>query len=313
MQGKVILVTGGAKRVGAAICRRLHAQGARLVVHYRSSFDEAKVLQDELNRKRSDSAALVQADLLDTELLPDLVEKAAGRFGQLDVLINNASSFFPTLLQQCTLADWHDLIGSNLQAPLFLAQAAAPYLKEQNGCVVNIVDIHTERPLKNYVIYNAAKGGLLALEAQVGALRDTFMKKGVQMLVDGSDPEALRVALELELDVYEEEQRRAAKIWDAAGGYAPTIGILGAVMGLIHVMENLSDPSKLGGGIAVAFVATIYGVGSANLLFLPIANKIKMHIEAQVKLKSMFIEGLVGIGNGDNPRIIESRLQGFIG
>ena len=157
------------------------------------------------------------------------------------------------------------------------------------------------------------KGGLLALEAQVGALRDTFMKKGVQMLVDGSDPEALRVALELELDVYEEEQRRAAKTWDAAGGYAPTIGILGAVMGLIHVMENLSDPSKLGGGIAVAFVATIYGVGSANLLFLPIANKIKMHIEAQVKLKSMFIEGLVGIGNGDNPRIIESRLQGFIG
>ena len=157
------------------------------------------------------------------------------------------------------------------------------------------------------------KGGLLALEAQVGALRDTFMKKGIQMLVDGSDPEALRMALELELDVYEEEQRRAAKIWDAAGGYAPTIGILGAVMGLIHVMENLSDPSKLGGGIAVAFVATIYGVGSANLLFLPIANKIKMHIEAQVKLKAMFIEGLVGIGNGENPRIIESRLQGFIG
>ena len=157
------------------------------------------------------------------------------------------------------------------------------------------------------------KGGLLALEAQVGALRDNFMKKGVQLLIDGSDPEALRMALELELDVYEEEQRRAAKIWDAAGGYAPTIGILGAVMGLIHVMENLSDPSKLGGGIAVAFVATIYGVGSANLLFLPIANKIKMHIESQVKLKSMFIEGLVGIGNGENPRIIESRLLGFVG
>lgn len=163
MQGKVILVTGAAKRVGAAICRRLHAQGARLVVHYRSSFDEAKALHDELNRKRADSAALVQADLLDMELLPDLVEKAADRFGRLDVLINNASSFFPTLLQQCTLADWHDLVGSNLQAPLFLAQAAAPYLKEQRGCIVNIVDIHTERPLKNYVIYNAAKGGLLAL------------------------------------------------------------------------------------------------------------------------------------------------------
>ncbi|MER0171315.1 MAG: pteridine reductase [Nitrosomonas sp.] len=163
MQGNVILVTGGAKRVGAAICRRLHAQGARLVVHYRSSFDEAKALHDELNQKRSDSVVLVKADLLDTELLPDLVEKAASRFGQLDVLINNASSFFPTLLPQCTLDDWRDLVGSNLQAPLFLAQAAAPYLKERHGCIVNIVDIHTERPLKNYVIYNAAKGGLLSL------------------------------------------------------------------------------------------------------------------------------------------------------
>lgn len=163
MQGKVILVTGGAKRVGAAICRRLHAQGARLVVHYRSSLDEAKALYDELTQKRPDSVALVQADLLDTELLPELIEKAANRFGQLDVLINNASSFFPTLLQHCTLEDWEDLIGSNLRAPLFLSQAAAPYLKAQRGSIVNIVDIHTERPLKNYVIYNAAKGGLLSL------------------------------------------------------------------------------------------------------------------------------------------------------
>ncbi|PSJ17990.1 pteridine reductase [Nitrosomonas supralitoralis] len=163
MQGKVILVTGGAKRVGAAICRRLHAQGARLIVHYRSSFDEAKILHDELNQKRADSVALVQADLLDIAYLSELVRKAVDRFGQLDVLINNASSFFPTLLPQCTLEDWNDLIGSNLQAPLFLTQAIAPYLKEQLGCVVNIVDIHAERPLKNYVIYNAAKGGLLAL------------------------------------------------------------------------------------------------------------------------------------------------------
>ncbi len=176
-------------------------------------------------------------------------------------------------------------------------------------------DYNPQKLIKTLLEWSQAsrKGGLLALEAQVGSLRDNFMKKGVQLLIDGSDPEALRMALELELDVYEEEQRSAAKIWDAAGGYAPTIGILGAVMGLIHVMENLSDPSKLGGGIAVAFVATIYGVGSANLLFLPIANKIKMHIESQVKLKSMFIEGLVGIGNGENPRIIESRLQGFLG
>ena len=163
MQGKVILVTGGAKRVGAAICRRLHAQGAYLIVHYRSSLDEAKALSDELNRQRPESVALAQADLLDTDLLPSLVEKAIKRFGRLDVLINNASSFFPTLLQQCTMNDWDDLVGSNLQAPLFLTQAAASYLKERRGCVVNIIDIHTERPLKNYVIYNAAKGGLLAL------------------------------------------------------------------------------------------------------------------------------------------------------
>ncbi len=163
MYERVILITGGAKRVGAAICRRLHAQGARLVIHYRSSHAEAKALQYELNQQRSDSVALVQADLLDTDLLPDLIQKTIQRFGQLDVLINNASSFFPTLLQQCTQADWNDLVGSNLQAPLFLSQAAAPHLKHQRGCIVNIVDIHTERPLKNYVIYNAAKGGLLSL------------------------------------------------------------------------------------------------------------------------------------------------------
>ncbi|MFO1379659.1 MAG: flagellar motor protein [Chitinivorax sp.] len=160
--------------------------------------------------------------------------------------------------------------------------------------------------------HSSRKGGLLSLEAQLGGLRDPFMKKGVQMLVDGTEPGALRTALELEIDIYEERLRRSAKIWDAAGGYAPTIGILGAVLGLIHVMENLSDPSKLGGGIAVAFVATIYGVGSANLLFLPIANKLKAHIEHQVTLKAMFVEGLAAIGNGENPRIIESRLQGFL-
>lgn len=163
MQGKVILITGGAKRVGAAICRRLHAQGARLIVHYRSSMDEARALQNELNQKRPDSVAVAQADLLDRDLLSGLIEKTAKRFGQLDVLINNASSFFPTPLHQCALEDWDDLMGSNLKAPLFLSQAAAPYLKERRGCIINIVDIHAERPLKNYVIYNAAKGGLLAL------------------------------------------------------------------------------------------------------------------------------------------------------
>ena len=163
MQGKVVLVTGGAKRVGAAICRRLHAQGAVIVIHYRSSMEEARALQHELNQKRADSASLVQADLLDTSLLPDLIEKTVTRHDRLDVLINNASSFFATPLSACTTDAWNDLIGSNLMAPLFLTQAAEPYLKAQRGCVINIVDIHTERPLKNFVIYNAAKGGLQAL------------------------------------------------------------------------------------------------------------------------------------------------------
>ncbi len=163
MQGKAILITGGAKRVGAAICRKLHAQGANLLVHYRSSLDAAQQLQNELNQKRPNSVELVQADLLDITLLPDLIEKVVKRFGKLDVLINNASSFFPTPLGSCTLEAWDDLVGSNLKAPLFLSQAVAPYLQQQAGCIVNIVDIHADRPLKNYVIYSSAKGGLVSL------------------------------------------------------------------------------------------------------------------------------------------------------
>lgn len=163
MQEKVVLVTGGAKRVGAAICRQLHAHGSHVVIHYRNSVDDAHALQKELNQIRTDSASLVQADLLDTDMLTGLIEKIIQRLGRIDALVNNASSFFATPLGQCTPAAWDDLIGSNLMAPLFLAQAAQPYLKAQNGCVINIVDIHTERPLKDFVIYNVAKGGLLTL------------------------------------------------------------------------------------------------------------------------------------------------------
>lgn len=163
MQGKAILITGGAKRVGAAICRKLHAQGANLIVHYRSSIKEAQKLQSDLNNIRPGSVTLVQADLLEITLLSDFVDKAVERFGRLDVVINNASSFFPTPLGECTTEVWDDLVGSNLMAPLFLSQAAAPYLKLQQGCIVNIIDIHADRPLKNYVIYNSAKGGLVSL------------------------------------------------------------------------------------------------------------------------------------------------------
>ena len=154
--------------------------------------------------------------------------------------------------------------------------------------------------------------GLLALESVINQLKDDFARKGLQLLVDGAEPERLREVLEVEISTYEEEMKLSARIWEAAGGYSPTIGILGAVMGLIHVMENLSDPSKLGAGIAVAFVATIYGVGLANLVFLPMANKLKAHINRLIVQREMIVDGLVGIANGDNPRIIESRLQGYI-
>ncbi|WIM06749.1 MAG: flagellar motor protein [Candidatus Nitricoxidivorans perseverans] len=157
----------------------------------------------------------------------------------------------------------------------------------------------------------ARKEGLLALEAHITVLDDAFARKGLQLLVDGAEPDRLREVLEVEIGAYERQMKLAARIWESAGGYAPTIGIIGAVMGLIHVMENLSDPSKLGAGIAVAFVATIYGVGSANLIFLPMAKKLIANIERLVAMREMFVDGLVGIANGDNPRIIESRLQGY--
>lgn len=154
--------------------------------------------------------------------------------------------------------------------------------------------------------------GLLSLENYIPAIKDEFTRNGLQLLVDGAEPDRLRELLEVEIDSFEEEWRQAAKVWESAGGYSPTIGILGAVMGLIHVMENLSDPTKLGPGIAVAFVATIYGVGLANLIFLPVAGKLKYHITRMVAAREMLVDGLVGIAQGDNPRIIESRLRGYL-
>lgn len=163
MKDKVILVTGGARRVGAAICRLLHRKGAQLVVHYRYSLLEAQRLQQELEQQRSDSVMLLQGDLLNIASIPTLVEQIYSHFGGLDALVNNASSFFPTLMGSYTERDWDDLIGSNLKAPLFLSQAAAPYLKKNQGSIINIVDIHADYPLRRYVIYNSAKGGLAAL------------------------------------------------------------------------------------------------------------------------------------------------------
>jgi len=158
----------------------------------------------------------------------------------------------------------------------------------------------------------ARREGMLALERQLDALPAGFARNGLQMLVDGFEPERIREAMEVEIDAKADRQRAAAKIWEAAGGYAPTIGILGAVLGLIHVMENLTDPAKLGGGIAVAFVATIYGVAAANLLFLPIASKLKGIIAAEVRHRDLVLDGLLGIANGENPKLIAARLEGYL-
>lgn len=160
--------------------------------------------------------------------------------------------------------------------------------------------------------HTARQDGMLALERHLNITRDPFQKAGLQLLIDGADADKLRDTLDVQIINFETHERQAARVWESAGGYAPTLGILGAVIGLIHVMENLSDPGKLGPGIAVAFVATIYGVGLANLVFLPIANKIKFSIARRVREREIICDGLVGIAQGDNPRIIEARLKGYL-
>lgn len=174
--------------------------------------------------------------------------------------------------------------------------------------------IETRRVIDQIINWSqiSRREGLLALESSASTQKDPFVRKGLQLLVDGAEPERLREVLEVEISVFEDDLRQGAKLWESAGGYSPTIGILGAVMGLIHVMENLTDPAKLGAGIATAFVATIYGVGLANLVLLPIANKLKAHIGQLVRHREMLVDGLIGIANGDNPRLIESRLRGYL-
>lgn len=158
----------------------------------------------------------------------------------------------------------------------------------------------------------ARKEGLLGLEPIADSEPDPYARKGLQLLVDGAEPEAIRSILEVDLYTQEARDIQAAKVFESMGGYAPTIGIIGAVMGLIHVMGNLADPSQLGGGIAVAFVATIYGVGFANLLLLPIGNKLKSIAMRQSRYREMLLEGILSIGEGENPRSIELKLQGFM-
>ena len=182
LDGKVALVTGAARRVGAAIARRLHASGALLMLHYHNAESEAMALQAELNAAREGSAGLVRANLLDPAGLPEIVKNTIARFERLDVLVNNASSFYPTPVGEITGEAWEDLIGTNVRAPLFLAQAAAAHLRRVNGTIVNITDIHAGRPLKNYVVYSVAKAALASLT------RSLARELGPEIRVNGVAP-----------------------------------------------------------------------------------------------------------------------------
>ena len=184
--------------------------------------------------------------------------------------------------------------------------------------MVGMVFVPPTRPLppaiKRIVGWSntARKEGLLGLEHLAEREPDLFVRKGMQLLVDGNEPEEIRRTLEVELDSRERSDLQAARVFESMGGYSPTIGIIGAVMGLIQVMQNLADPSRLGSGVATAFVATIYGVGLANLLLLPLANKLKAYAQTESAYRELVIEGLVAIAEGENPRNIETRLRGFL-
>ena len=163
LENKIVLVTGAARRIGAAIVTRLHANGARVAIHYRGSADEAESLATRLNEQRPGSAGTFQADLLDTDRVPGLVADVVAWGGRLDALVNNASTFYPTPVGTITEKEWDDLVGSNFKAPLFLSQAATPHLRDAGGAIVNIVDVHAQRPLRDHPVYGSAKAALAML------------------------------------------------------------------------------------------------------------------------------------------------------
>jgi pteridine reductase len=185
LAGKCALVTGAARRIGAAIVRRLHAEGASVAIHYRGSANDAAKLRDELDGLRTGSAAIFRADLSDLGQLTALPDSVAGWMGRLDILVNNASAFYPTPLGEITENDWLDLVGSNLKAPLFLSQAAWPHLRTAGGTIVNLVDIHARRPLRNHSVYGAAKAGLAMLT------RSLAKDMAPQVRVNGIAPGAI--------------------------------------------------------------------------------------------------------------------------
>ncbi|MEN8169742.1 MAG: pteridine reductase [Pseudomonadota bacterium] len=185
LDGKVALITGGAHRIGATTAHTLHDAGANIVLHYRNSSAGAEALQAQLHAIRPDSVSLVQGDLHDAAVLPQLVEQAHAAWGRLDVLVNNASTFYPTPVGSVTETQWNDLIGTNLKAPFFLAQAAAPHLRIQRGAIINIVDIHAERPLKEHPVYSMAKAGLVMMTKSLAC------ELGPEVRVNGVAPGAI--------------------------------------------------------------------------------------------------------------------------
>ena len=158
----------------------------------------------------------------------------------------------------------------------------------------------------------ARKSGLIAVESMVGDTKSSFFRKGLQLVVEGTEPKLTREILEIEMNYFEEYNNTSARVFESAGAYAPTIGIIGAVLGLIHVMENLAEPDKLGAGIAVAFVATVYGVASANLFWLPVAGKLKNKVREEVIMNEMVLEGMVALSEGENPIMVRDKLTGFL-
>jgi pteridine reductase len=200
LTGKVALITGAARRIGATVARRLHAAGADVAVHYRGSATEADALVAALNSERADSAAAYRADLLETGRLGNLVDAVAGWHGRLDILVNNASSFYPTPVGTITETQWDDLVGTNLKAPLFLSQAAAPALRRARGSIVNIVDIHARRPLRDHPVYGPAKAGLAMLTRALAKdlapeIRVNGVSPGAILWPEGGMTEAVKQAI----------------------------------------------------------------------------------------------------------------------
>jgi pteridine reductase len=185
LDSRWVLITGGAKRIGAQIARTLHAAGANIAIHYRSSAGPAEALVDELNEGRPGSAAAFDADLLDDDARDGLVARVTGHSGRLDALVNNASTFYPTPIGEISLAQWDDLVGTNLKAPLFLSQAAAPHLRRTTGVIINLVDIHARRPLRDHPVYGPAKAGLAMLT------RSLAKDLGPEIRVNGVSPGAI--------------------------------------------------------------------------------------------------------------------------